>query len=574
MEKQRYNFLLFIFLVLIFNKSGAQQLGFIVQNDKYTNEAVSFEEVSEWINGSKIDDTKVDGIIYIKKNGKYYRRVYFGQVNVKWFYAQGNGQDDDTDSFVNAINYIKASNGGVLYIPKGEYILKKTLNIDFDNLVIQGDGAKNSVLKIQHLGIGISYKSKVPDLSTARFTLYNLSLVNTINKYSLPQDNMKGTGVHCKEMHSSDWRDVYIENFLNALILEESYLNIFTNYFSQSNWVGIKTLGGSNGNTFYNGAQRNSSIDLRSLGAEKNLFINIDIEPASNTQYVGNNNTFQNCRFERFNLLSRDYKKPWFVLGSNNKFENCDWHWNFEDQPQDYMMIIEGIGNKVFLGNTNTTAKLVLLRPNTANNYIEYSGEFNDFEITNTLRYSSNYIQDLGINNNIIFKNSEGTVEYLGSEYFSSKIKSNNILQKNWLNKVDVNMNSISFSASDILSPLGFPLDMTKKITIIDTKYVRRAKLSPIELPDGKTKFSVSAWVFIPPAFKGTYIAISAVEGKYISLFINNENRNKWVRISGFAMPDKNEVVQFCIDTDAEKNSFFYLSIPALAKGLNPIPIY
>ncbi|WP_139422907.1 glycosyl hydrolase family 28-related protein [Chryseobacterium mulctrae] len=561
--------ILFIFSSILFS---AQEI--VTFNDQFTGEIVSFKRTLMWENRIPITDKLVDNIIYKKNNGKYYKRNFSGPINIKWFNAKGDGVTDDTEFFLHAIKTLKTFNGGVLYIPKGQYKISKTLNVDFDNFFIQGEGSKNTVLLIHHNGVGINYKSKVADLSTARFNLSNIALVNKINRQSIPASDMVGTGIYCKEMHSSDWKDVYIENFLDALILDDSYLNIIINYFAQSNWRGIKTIGGSNGNTFYNGAQRNSSLDLRGITSEKNLFINMDIEPASNTQFVGNNNTFQNCRFERFNLLSKVYDRPWFVLGSDNKFTKCDWYWNFEDEPKDYMMIVEGNGNEIEISKTTTTAKLILLKKTSSNNLLKYTGEFNDLEITGSVRLSANLIQDLGKNNQIIYSNSYGVIEYLGSLSFTYRGEYTNYLKKKWIENADVNMQTLSWVASNISSPLGFSKDFAKRITVLNDKYVRRMKLENSQTADGKTKFAASAWVFIPKDFKGKYIAISIVEGQYISLDVTDENREKWLRVYGFALPQSGAKVQFCIDTDALKGNEFYIALPSLSSDLGAIAIY
>lgn len=571
MERHPYRNIIII-IIFFFSLNLFGQDIIISETDKATGEIINFIATTKWISGEKMDDSMLDGVVYIKKNGKYYKRSYSGLINVKWFSAKGDGILDDTKAFEDAVKFIKKSNGGALFIPKGMYRITKPLVIDFDNLVLQGEGSKNSVLQIYHSGVAISYKSKIPDLSTARFNLYGIGIVNKINNSALPHDNMTGIAIHCNEMHSSDWKDVYIENFSDALILEQSYLNIFINYFAQSNWRGLKTIKDSNGNTFYNGAQRNSSIDLRGKGSEKNLFINIDIEPASNTQYVGNNNTFQNCRFERFNLLHKDYKKPWFILGSKNKFTKCDWHWNFEDQPKDYMMIVEGEGNEIEIGKTNTTPKLVLFKETSSNNELIYKGEFDDYEVTNTLRYSDNLIQDLGNKNNIKFQNKDGISEYFGDLNFVAQQNNGNIINKNWWDEIEINMNTMSFSFADIESPLGFSKNETKKVTIINDNYVRRSNLLDKYIANGKSKYSASAWLFIPKDFNGKYVSISIVEGQYIMLHINKENMNKWVRVFGYAYPKENEEIKFSIDTDAKRNCHFYISLPVLSRSLNANP--
>ncbi|WP_418894611.1 glycosyl hydrolase family 28-related protein [Limibacterium fermenti] len=539
--------------------------------DSHTKENVNYEQTQSWHDGTEMNDEKCDGVIYRKKRGLYYRRAYSSSLNVKWFGAIGNNSNDDTIAFKKAIAFLKNMGTGKLYIPTGNYVLSDTLSIELDGIQIQGDGSKNSILRINHNNAALKYTSIISDLSISKFDISQLGIINIVNDVSFPNDTMKGIGVLCSHMHSSLFYDVYIENFLDALILEESYLNSFINYFSQSNYRGVKTVGGSNGNTFYNGVIRNSSLDLRGVGSERNLFINIDIEPASNTQYVGNNNTFQNCRFERFNLLHADFKKTWFVLDSKNKFINCDWHWNYADQPQDYMMIIEGEGNRVEIGDTNTTAKLILLKATSKYNMIDYRGSFRDYQITGSVRYSDYPIQDCGLGNEINFSPG-GEVSKIMGDYDLLKIgKFNNKISGPWYDNVTINMNTMSIVETDIHQPGLYTTEQSaRKIEIVNDNYVRRFSILSDVIADRFKKYSASAWIYIPAGFDGTYVSISIIEGMYIPLFMSNDNKEKWVRVFGYSQPPAYEPVGLHVDTDA-LSGYFYFSFPILCEGLSPV---
>ena len=51
--------------------------------DINTGENVNYRETTMWHDGSVMDDSKVDGVMFIKKGGKYYVRQYTGSINVK-----------------------------------------------------------------------------------------------------------------------------------------------------------------------------------------------------------------------------------------------------------------------------------------------------------------------------------------------------------------------------------------------------------------------------------------------------------------------------------------------------------
>lgn len=74
-------------------------------------------------------------------------------TNVKSFGAKGDGVTDDTTAIQNAINSL--SNGGVLYIPAGTYVISNTLTITNNYTVIKGNGL-TTVLSFKGSGKAIS----------------------------------------------------------------------------------------------------------------------------------------------------------------------------------------------------------------------------------------------------------------------------------------------------------------------------------------------------------------------------------------------------------------------------------
>jgi hypothetical protein len=69
-------------------------------------------------------------------------------AKAKWnlkrdFGAEGDGQSDDSDALLNAVEKIK---GGVLFIPAGTYIITKRIDIDRGNLVLRGAGPNKTIL--------------------------------------------------------------------------------------------------------------------------------------------------------------------------------------------------------------------------------------------------------------------------------------------------------------------------------------------------------------------------------------------------------------------------------------------
>src|SRR5205823_3527933 len=63
------------------------------------------------------------------------------------FHAAGDGKTDDTQPLLNAIQKIKS---GVLFIPKGTYVISKRIDITKGNLILRGAGKNETILFFPH----------------------------------------------------------------------------------------------------------------------------------------------------------------------------------------------------------------------------------------------------------------------------------------------------------------------------------------------------------------------------------------------------------------------------------------
>ena len=112
--------------------------------DINTGEDVNYRKVTMWIDGTPMTDIKSDGVIYIKKNNKYYKRQFEGIVNVKWFGAKGDGAAIDTVSFQKAFTFLNKAKFLTLKIPAGVYLISENLEIKSEFNII-GEGAFKQV---------------------------------------------------------------------------------------------------------------------------------------------------------------------------------------------------------------------------------------------------------------------------------------------------------------------------------------------------------------------------------------------------------------------------------------------
>ena len=99
--------------------------------DKNTGENVTYRQTTTWHDGSNINDSKLDGVIYKKIGNKYYQRQFTEFVNIDWFGAVGDGITDDSEAIqkcfliadklrlsVSATGYKKYAVYSTIFIPQ------------------------------------------------------------------------------------------------------------------------------------------------------------------------------------------------------------------------------------------------------------------------------------------------------------------------------------------------------------------------------------------------------------------------------------------------------------------------
>lgn len=98
-------------------------------NHEGTWQGLTPGEASEPINGARIDSIEKRLAISVTDHG-----------------AVGDGVTDDTQAFLDAIAEIEAlSTSGVLYVPKGEYLVTSDLTISNDYFTLKGEGKSSSI---------------------------------------------------------------------------------------------------------------------------------------------------------------------------------------------------------------------------------------------------------------------------------------------------------------------------------------------------------------------------------------------------------------------------------------------
>lgn len=108
--------------------------------NKFTGKEESFKQVTEWRDGTPMDDSKVDGVIYRKVGDQYFADTEFlsgKQPSIKKFGAIGDGVNDDSDAIQRALNL-----GGTVLFPPGSFGISKTIEVNLDETTVTGLGSR------------------------------------------------------------------------------------------------------------------------------------------------------------------------------------------------------------------------------------------------------------------------------------------------------------------------------------------------------------------------------------------------------------------------------------------------
>lgn len=156
-------YIVFAACVLSCSYQGDEELRL---TDPHTAEDALFHKVTVYSDGSPMTQEKCDGVLYIERDGLYYRRIVGDRINVKWFGAKGDGDPDDlgTDdtkaikfalSTVSKVYKPRDLSGGnlfggiTLFFPSGMYLVSETLIIP-DAVTIEGESRTNTAIHMQN----------------------------------------------------------------------------------------------------------------------------------------------------------------------------------------------------------------------------------------------------------------------------------------------------------------------------------------------------------------------------------------------------------------------------------------
>lgn len=213
--------------------------------DSNTKENVNYEEVTMWHDGTVMDDSKVDNIIYRKKLNKYYRRKELSSVLPEWFGAIGDGITDDSDAIIKCASVIN-----ILNIPNVEfnnkYLISKDITLHCSikgyGTIYTSDGALVKVQKSYATVENIKIIGRNNEDSIGRGLYFAYGSVNTARNVTVVGVN--GAGITFQTCHDSIAYGCYCEDLRGTfgdgiIFMDSRFSKAFFNTCKSYQRVGI-----------------------------------------------------------------------------------------------------------------------------------------------------------------------------------------------------------------------------------------------------------------------------------------------------------------------------------------------
>lgn len=311
-------------------------------------------------------------------------------LNVKDFGAKGNGIENDTKAFLDAIAqlnklFVRSHKPCVLFVPAGTYIIDQTLVLN-KFISLHGEYVNTTILKTKKTNISVLKTEENRDESQI-YVGYNDIKDLTIkgpfasfpyySEKTQDQLNNKSIGIEIKGLRGR-FNNLHITGFLGAAIsISNAYYTFINNSFLDGNAVGILIDDSSTTAIVSNNELRHNSIGIiisnGSFGnfvtnniIESNVakFYSPDLNVKSEKTYSAgkgiiidnsfsnniNNNYFEN-HFINLTLINTEKN-----IISNNFVALSDFTLN-RDPSQTFLQLIGISNHNIIRYNTNTNIR-------------------------------------------------------------------------------------------------------------------------------------------------------------------------------------------------------------------------
>ena len=181
-------------------------------NDAFTFEVVNFLEVDFIPNNSP-----ADGVLYVQKDGKKYKRLFTGNIDIRWY--KGKNINDSYDGALKACMqaitmYYRYNERKTIYFPNGLYYFENDITIK-ENIKLLGE-SKSSYISSNQKSV-TNYDEKV-GLYNSDIHIENMSFSNTRIKLK------KGKNIHFEDIKIFNLGYQFLISDCENVKIKDSYI--------------------------------------------------------------------------------------------------------------------------------------------------------------------------------------------------------------------------------------------------------------------------------------------------------------------------------------------------------------
>lgn len=142
--------------------------------DKSTGVNINYRETSKWFDGSDMNDSKSDGVIFRKKNDKYYVAAdyYANQMVDFGRFGEYDTPTKAVATFNKSMAFLKAMKGGILLFPPTEVVFNA--QIHFEDPLIGARGCGINKTRLKFIGCSGLKLSSFVDFSFGHFSDFSV----------------------------------------------------------------------------------------------------------------------------------------------------------------------------------------------------------------------------------------------------------------------------------------------------------------------------------------------------------------------------------------------------------------
>lgn len=199
--------------------------------DNFSGELTTYKEVENWHDGTSMNDSKCDGVIYRKKGSTYYKKQFTGKVQVDWFKRSADGNSWQP-AFVRAITFMAKTGGGTVectpgkeYYCPAEFYLPSNVILEGNNCTLRGAASgTGTIIKTGFLtgGVVVDNTSSTPETQIVTNAIIRNFIITNAH-----------TGIHMYNMIlGCIVENIRFSNVTRSIYAKKCFYTIYRNMWS------------------------------------------------------------------------------------------------------------------------------------------------------------------------------------------------------------------------------------------------------------------------------------------------------------------------------------------------------